>query len=571
MNSASKKTYMNRVIILVTLIILKAGTLPHCFAQQAQKLFDNREYALAIGEYEKLLKKKKITKEETANAEAHIGMCYYYLNQAKEASACIKKGITHGYKTAEIYCISGLASQKQERYTEALEAFGECLKLDSNYPGINLYTKSCKYAIEHSDPKTSIKLRSSKINTEGSEYGLSPCANNEIFFSLASNKGKIDPRTGMGYTEIYTTKLEGSELSKPKKETAFMKAYYNTGVFTYDSVSNHIYMTMCEPKSGKCGIYKSRYNRKKWEKPEPFFINANYDMAHPALAKNGSRLYFVSNAPGGYGKTDIWYADRINDTQWSEPINAGSKINTAEREEFPFVEGDSILFFSSNGHVGFGGLDIFAAALVDNEILEPMNMGRPFNSGADDFNMVSYGHKGLMVSSRNIKNSDDIYIFNRMDLPSPTRPEKAKPEPEPEPIVIAQPEPVVSIPLPEPPVAKPQGNNIATVYFDFNKFVPQREFRTMYDEIVAQMKSYPNAIFEIAGYTDPRGGKEFNSELSDKRAEYIAKRLIIRGVNKANIVVKGYGFNNPAAPDATTEAEFQKNRRVEIRIIKTNQ
>ncbi len=570
------------VILITTPVIAQDG-------KSGLEYFKKGEYALAVKAFEKELKKAKKKRSEQAKIEAYMGMSYYYMNKPIDATKWLKNSIDNKYKKADVFCLYGLSLQKQESYTQALEAFNQCIAIDSTYPNIDLYIQSCEYALAHPEPNDQIVLRSSKVNTNGSEYGISPCADGEIFFSRAPAKGRIDPRTGMAYTEVYVSKLEGEDLSKPKQEKTFMKTYYNTGVFTYNPVTKLLYMTVCDPK-GTCGIYKSLYDRNKWEKPEPFLVNAKYDMVHPAITQDGKRLYFSSNAPGGSGKTDIWYVDHISGDQWSEPINAGNKVNTPGREEFPFIEGNTI-YFASDGHPGFGGLDIFKATVEGSSIDSPQNLGRPFNSGADDFNLTTTGDKGLLVSSRNISNSDDIYIFAKADLEKAKVEEKEEPktevEPEPGPEHIAGEKPIVTTEpektiirepektvVSEPAPAKvtplrPRTNAFAVIYFDFNRFVPQREYRD-YDAIVAQMKAYPNATFEIAGYTDPRGGKEFNAELSDKRAEFVAKRLIDRGISKEKLIIKGYGFNDPAAPDATTEEEFQLNRRVEIRIIKTS-
>ncbi len=575
---------MKRLIIIFTSITMFAfANIAGSMAQsksKAQQYFDKREYALAIPEYEKELNKKKISRSEQALIEGQIGISYYYLNKPKDATSWLKKSITHGHHTAAVHCINGLALQKQEKYDEALVAFRECLKIDPNYTDVKLYITSCEYALAHPNPNDQIKLRSSKINTEGSEYGISPAAG-EIFFSRAATKGRdIDPRTGLGFTEVYSAKLEKEDLVNPQKESTFMKTYYNTGVFAFDSLTNYMYMTMCDPKSGRCGIYRSKFNRKKWEKPEPFFINEKYDMAHPALAKDGSRLYFASNAPGGYGKTDIWYADRLSENQWSEPINAGSQINTPGRDEFPFIEKDKILYFSSDGHPGFGGLDVFSAAIDGDKLGSAENLGRPFNSGADDFNLITFGDKGLLISSRNISKSDDIYIFNKKDLPSPTPPEEKEEVKEPEP-EVAQPEPepkveqpvIVEPPIKEtiPPVKEPTSirkpqEGFGTFYYDFNLFVPQREYREMYENVAILLKSNPNTKYVIEGFADDQGSSFFNQELSEKRAQYIYDRLVDRGVDPAMLRIEGFGDKKPAIPNASTEEEYQLNRRVVIRV-----
>ncbi|MDR1672317.1 MAG: OmpA family protein [Bacteroidales bacterium] len=565
---------MKHIITISMLAVLLMA--PGAEMQAAKKkvtgkqLFDKREYASAITTYEQELKNKKITRLTQAQTEAQIGICYYYLNKPRDAASWLRKGISKQYETADVYAHYGLTLQKLERYDEAKEAFENCLKKDRRYANIQQYIAQCDYALAHAEPNAQVRMRSAKVNTDGSEYGVSP-AGNEIFFSRAPTKGKdIDPRTGLGFTEIYSAKLEYGELVNPKKEKAFMKIYHNTGIFSYDTATNYMYMTVCDPKSGKCGIYRSKYDRKKWGEPEALFVNSKYDIAHPMLGNKGQRLYFTSNAQGGKGKTDIWYVDKTDDI-WGEPVNAGDKINTTGREEFPFVEGDSLLYFASTGHEGFGGLDIFAVSIEhDGSFGERINLGRPFNSGADDFNLITYGEAGALVSSRNPTRSDDIYTFNKAELPSPNRKEKPKPEPvkEPEPV---KPEPVKTEPTPEPaqppaPVP-PKGEVIATIYFDFDKFIPQTQYRKQYEQIVALMKAYPSATFEIAGYADTRGGTSFNKELSDKRAQYIAKRLMDRGISKEQIVPKGYGFSKPAVPGAVTETDYAKNRRVEIRVL----
>ena len=602
----------NLIFIIVSFTIFGFANVTDSQAQtksKGQLHFEKREYSLAITEFEKELKDKKLIRSKQSFIEGHIGISYYYLNHPKDATDWIKKSISSGYRTAHLYFINGLALQKQEKYEEATVSLQECLNIDPSYSEANIYIRSCEYALSHPDPNEHIKLNSSKINTDGSEYGISP-ADGEIFFSRASTKGRdIDPRTGLGFTEIYSAKLDNNELVNPQKEKTFMKTFYNTGVFAYDSLTNYLYLTMCDPKSGRCGIYRSKFNRKKWEEPEPFFINTNYDMAHPALAKNGTRLYFSSNAPGGYGKTDIWYADRVSENEWSEPVNLGDKINTSGREEFPYIENDNILYFSSDGHPGFGGLDIFFVNIDGDEFSQVNNLGRPFNSGADDFNLITFGEKGLLVSSRNLPKNDDIYIFDKKHLLSPTTlvekdkkdevlievaieteiEEVASTDTKPEIISETAPKPetkAVSKPEVERPVketgavkeskpktvltTKPQ-EGLATFYYDFNLFVPQRIYREMYENIALLLKNQPNAKFVIEGYADDQGNTVFNIELSEKRAQYIYDRLVDRGVDPATLTIKGFGNSQPAVPNASTEKEYQLNRRVIIRVnLNTN-
>jgi len=119
---------------------------------------------------------------------------------------------------------------------------------------------------------------------------------------------------------------------------------------------------------------------------------------------------------GGMGETDIWFMDKSDNGEWGTPVNAGSAVNTFGREEFPFVYADTLLFFASDGHVGFGGFDIFCSTIRGNTFSTPVNLLRPFNSPGDDFNLIVTDRLGLLSSSRNEILSDDIYYFE--GLPS---------------------------------------------------------------------------------------------------------------------------------------------------------
>ena len=601
-----------------------------CMAQQtktsAQKYFDNREYALAIHEFEKELKSRKITVFDKGVIEGHIGMSYYYLNKPDEAVNYIKKGIENGYKTAALYHIIGLALQKQEKYNDAIASFNECLTIDPSFEGAKRLISSCEYALANPASFKGVLLRSSAINTEGSEFGITPVSKGLFFFSRTNTTGKLDPRTGLSFTEIFSTVYENNDFKRPFKEKAFTKSYQNAAVFAFDSLNNCLYMTVCDQNSGRCGIYRSKLIQGRWEKIEPFMTRNDCDMAHPALANGGSRMYFTSNAPGGFGKTDVWYIDRLNNDQWSQPINAGDKVNSPGRDEFPYVYNDRMLFFASDGHQGFGGLDIFSVSIDDNGFGTVNNLGRPFNSGADDFNMTVYGGRGSMVSSRDTNMNDDIFIFYKNELeallktfeetedkptepePEPElkveiaavnvpvkEPEPAKPEPKQEPpkpepkvevvsepiqpkpepptVAVVQPPvttpstattpPAVATPTPAPVVGELPQEGIFTFYYDNGLFIPQKQFRDKYETVAAKIKNTPNTKFVVEGYSDDTGN---NTELSEKRTKYIYDRLIANGVAATTLRIENFGNRKPANPNASTPEEKLINRRVIIRI-----
>jgi outer membrane protein OmpA-like peptidoglycan-associated protein len=151
----------------------------------------------------------------------------------------------------------------------------------------------------------------------------------------------------------------------------------------------------------------------------PFpYNNDQYSVGHPALNSTGTLLIFTSDMPGGYGGTDLYYSKRTDTrSQWSKPVNMGPVINTSGNEMFPTIYKDSTLLFSSTGHPGLGGLDIFQVALNDVTPLHaPVNLGAPINSSVDDFGMIKSndGKSGYFSSNR--KGSDDIYSFKNFNI-----------------------------------------------------------------------------------------------------------------------------------------------------------
>lgn len=173
--------------------------------------------------------------------------------------------------------------------------------------------------------------------------------------------------------------------------------------------------------TNKLKLYSAKYTGGEWYDVKDFPYNSNeYSNGHPALSENGSLLYFVSDKPGGFGGTDIYYCLRV-DTGWTEPVNLGKAINTTGNEMFPYVDHKNNLYFSSNGHPGMGGLDIFYVELKDKlPASAPENVGFPVNSIKDDFGIIMEADKSSGYFSSNRKGTDDIYKFShipvRLDL-----------------------------------------------------------------------------------------------------------------------------------------------------------
>jgi len=383
------------------------------------KLYETKQYYAAAQAFEKELTNEKANPVEIWKK---IGLCYLNINQPQKALHWLQQVINNSNADADTWYQYGLALQQTSAYLKAIAAFEQCLGMKPGYPMAQLRIESCKFAMinDRVNPHANFGPAVG-VNTIGGEFGVSLYTSNIAYYSLAARPVagmKIDQRTGLQHVQTYMMRRQNRRFAYPvPADNTLPKHLTEGGLFTYDSISSSIYFAYCDPANNRCGIFTSKLANGKWSDPEIVYQNKkNQANGHPAIANGGNRLYFTSNSPDGYGQTDIWYMDRSNDGKWGAPVNAGKNINTIGREEYPFVYADTLLFFASDGHVGYGGLDIFCSVVKGNSFSPPVNLRRPFNSPGDDFNLIINGNTGILSSSRNESVSDDLYFFD--GLPS---------------------------------------------------------------------------------------------------------------------------------------------------------
>ena len=226
---------------------------------------------------------------------------------------------------------------------------------------------------------------------------------------------------GNGYAHLYTTEKNAKgKYLKPKIFMADLHTSYNDGPVSFNKDFSAVYFTRIQLKKSaqsKDGSYKTKMycatlNRNGFDSVAAMpFNNNEYDLAHPSLSSDGNTLFFASDMPGGAGGMDIYMSKKVNGV-WGTPINLGEKINTASDEIFPFIAADNKLYFSSAGHDGMGGLDIYETKIKNDKAERPFNMGEPVNSPKDDFGIFlgSDSKTGFISSNRKGEETlDDIY------------------------------------------------------------------------------------------------------------------------------------------------------------------
>jgi len=271
------------------------------------------------------------------------------------------------------------------------------------------------------------------VNTEEADFGVAIYGKDKVVFASPSDKVTIIKRVwrenGQQYLDLYLGDVDslGNVINKRKFAGEVNKRLHEASLaFTKDLKTVYFSANNYNEKErsirGKGGfdniqLYKASVNEgNEWTNIVKLPFNSDdFQTGLPSINKDENKLYFVSDRPESLGKTDIFVVDINTDGTYSEPRNLGPKINTEEREMFPFISDDNILYFSSNGHAGYGNLDVFASKIFDNTVSEVLNLEQPINSLKDDFAYLieDKDQKGYFSSNRDEGiGDDDIYSFS---------------------------------------------------------------------------------------------------------------------------------------------------------------
>lgn len=285
------------------------------------------------------------------------------------------------------------------------------------------------------ESKENFSLSSQPINTINSEFGVAYLNNEQVFVS--SNKRtsmlvkRVDGNDDCTFYNLYTADIDEKGNLRKLKKLKGINSKFNDGPAAFDKNSNLVFFTSNnmndrrnkkrtdELEISRVKIYSGKIvGGKIKEIKELPFNSSNYSCAHPTISTDGKTMYFSSDMPGGYGGADIYKVTINQDGTFGTPTNMGSKINTELNEYFPYIHpSENLLFFSSDGHPGLGGLDVFVAKLSKEDVPKSIeNLGAPINSESDDFSFVSNEAQkmGYLTSKRTGgKGSDDIYSFNQ--------------------------------------------------------------------------------------------------------------------------------------------------------------
>ena len=413
------------VFALVTALSLNVNAQKN-YKKEADIAFSGNKYYKAIEMYKKAYTKES-KKEVKSEILFQIAECYRGKNDGKQSSVWYGKAIKAKYEDPIALYYIAEVYKSQGKYEEAIVQYGKYKAANPTDKRADAGIESCELAKKWLDtPSRTVVSPMPLINSE--DYDFSPVfadkKNTIIYFTSMRQGGagmEVSDITGMNFSDIYQSKRDRKgKWSEPVVLNETVNSPASEGSSCLNKKRSVIYFTRCEIiKNGisGCGIMWAKKAGQKWGEPEYIPITEDtFRVGHPAISPDDKVLVFASNMPGGQGGKDLWYItyDKKAKT-WSQATNLGSEINTSGDEMYPYIRDNGDLYFSSNGHKGMGGYDLFKSISTgSNQWSGVENLQVPMNSASDDFGIVFEGDKerGFFTTSREGgKGGDDIWEF----------------------------------------------------------------------------------------------------------------------------------------------------------------
>lgn len=575
------------------------------------------EYFDAQKTYRKIYNKlnPRTQRKERGDVAAKMAECHSRLGQDARAAAAYQNALRYGYPDSTLLLKLAMAQHGQGNYTQAAATYEEYLRLWPDDKQAQQGLAGARKSAELKRNKTRHVVKNAKLfNSRRSDF--SPMFNGDVLYFTTTNEKVIGTKrseiTGMKRSDIWMArKNERGEWQRPEAVEGELNSEWDEGIMSFSPDGSTMYLTRSirtPEKDTGVDIYTSSRSDAKWSAPVKFEITNDTlsSYGHPAVSPSGQYLYFTSDMPGHGGK-DIW---RINLKERAGSLeNLGEAINTPGDEVFPYMLTDSIMYFSSDGHPGLGGLDIFKATLTPSGGWLVENMGSPMNSEGDDFGITfaTPGREaGYFSSNRGDgRGYDHLYSFELPDLKiliSGWVLDKDE-EPVPNAVIrivgndgsnqkaIAKNDGSFSFPLQRgvsyvmlagakgylnakqeftsdtaeedaeygidfilASINKP--NIVENIFYDFDKATLRPEAKEALNEVVQMLRDNPNITIEMASHTDRKGSDEYNIALSERRAKSVVDYLIECGIPADRLQYQGYGESRPKTVTKRIAREF---------------
>lgn len=627
-------------IFIITLLSSAILTAQSNETKRADKHFNKYEFVEAATDYLKLVTDGKAD----TYVYSQLAESYFNVFNTVEAEKWYAKALETSSEPEMVYNYSQMlkANGKYEESNTQLDLFASMRPADHR---ATAFRENPNYLPKILEKGKRFNVQNLAINSEVSDFG-GTLKNGKLYITSARNSN----RKTYGWNEepfldIYTAYVnDDGEFQTPSIIEQNINTKYHEGTVSFSPDGNTMYFSresfyekvyerdsITKYKISVLNLYKSINQEGQWSEAEALSLNGDsYSVKNPSVSADGKTLYFASDKTGGYGNFDIYSAPIDENGSVGDATNLGQKLNTEGQEMFPFISANNTLYFSSNGHLGLGGLDVFFAKIVDGKVGPIRNVGIPVNGNADDFafSINEETEEGFVSSNREGGvGSDDIYSIKKIQpicdvLVSVTVKDRktglilvgaavsiqdadgnifgtktSNTEGVVEYIiecnidtklvgskidyesgftlVAGTSEEEVSADLLLTPIDEIILANkviLNPIYFDFDKSNINAQAAFELDKLVQLMNKYKSIVLSAESHTDSRGSASYNLSLSERRAMTTAQYVISKGIDASRITGEGKGETMPSVDcgGRCTEEEHQLNRRSEFLILSGN-
>lgn len=590
--------------------------------KKANERYEIGEYNKAATIYRRLIPKTK-TRQQRAEMTYKMGECYHRVNNITRASAAYRSAIRYNYDDFNVYLNYAETLLEQNKIKEARENYVLYLAENpDNTQAINGLTACDSLAAWDLKTRYSVSLAKPFQSRRSSNFSPAFAGKAEDLVYFSTNREGVtggnntSPITGLRNNDIYVISQNHSGKWNDGEAVSNINTEFDEGTPSFTADGKTMYFTRARHEKGRslgAAIYVSKRSAAEWGTPEAVVLLTDsladtLTIAHPAISSSGQQLIFASDLPNGHGGIDLWMVKKNGNT-WSKPLNLGPDINTSGDEVFPYLRKDTLLYFSSDGQPGFGGLDIFCASKDNDTQWRVKNVGLPINSSNDDFGITfsKAEERGYFSSNReDRKGLDHIYAFVLPKLEFKFQGTVIDEESK-EPLAGA----VIKLigndgtnrkisTKKDGSFSYPLGKEVEYVFLTsargylnqsgemttlnaeesiihnrnfeltsirrpirlnniFFDFASAQLTEASFEELNALIKilaDNPNITIEISAHSDAVGEENVNQKLSQQRAEAVANYLIENAVGKDRLTPIGYGEKKPVVADENMGKQY---------------
>lgn len=627
---------INTILLFLALISGLTITAQNNDTKKADKHFARLEFVEAAKQYSKLVENGK----GDTYVYGQLAESYYNVFNTVEAERWYAKALEQSQSPEMMYNYSQMlkANGKYEQSNQWMTKFANARPGDDRAVA---FRENPDYLPKILERGKKFNVQNLDINSESSDFG-GTLHDGKLYFTSARNQDRRNYGWNKEpFLDIYSAALNSDGSYQPATQmNDKINTKYHEGLVSFSPDGKVMYFaresffekifvkdSLTKNKAGVIHLFKATKLGSDWDKVESLNINSeNYSVKNPSLSADGKTFYFASDMPGGYGNFDIYKASINNDGSLGTPVNLGQKVNTEGQEMFPYISSNGTLYFSSNGHLGLGGLDVFYTREIDGKTTNVRNVGIPVNSNGDDFAFAidEATETGFVSSNREGgQGSDDIYAVKKIQplcdnlllitvvddetgnpiegstvslfdgqgtkvLSKTTNAEglvefliECETANDIDAVADGYSGKRMSVPssseeeialtinlLPIDDLIAIDKIELEPIYFDYDKSNITQKAAFELDKLVQIMNKYPEMIIHVESHTDSRGSASYNEKLSNRRAQSTVQYVISKGISDARITGIGKGENDLKVNCGTncSEEDHQANRRSEFNI-----